>query len=167
VPRGAQNGAIQLARECSSLLAIDDVRSNGVAVKRIFLIAVPSSAVRVRVFLGPVAQEQSWSLNLDPSPKAERQCSFEVSQPVIEKKESRNYVTVVCKLSTPNSTSESPLQLAADDTPIQDHEVSFVAKPGLYKLDTPVVMGHLKLGVPNAQPLTLYVMTSDAHPTPK
>ena len=146
-------------------LAIEDVRSNGVAVKRIFLITVPSSAKRVRVFLGPVEKELSWSLNLDPSPEAERNCSFEVSQPVVEQKESSKSVTVVCKLSTPNSTSESPLGFAAADTTILDDVVSFAAKPGLYKQDTPVLLGNLKFS--SEQPLTLYVMTDDADTTPK
>lgn len=162
------NNASDLPQD-SFRLAIDDVRSNGVAVKRIFLITVPSSAKRIRVFLGPVEQALSWSLNLHPSSEAEHICSFEVSQPVVEQKESSKYVTVVCKLSTPNSTSESPLGFAADDTTILDLDdvVSFAAKPGLYKQDTPVLLGNLKFGVSNEQPLTLYVKTDAADPTPK
>jgi len=172
-PSGASEKAAVPTNNASDLpqdsfrLAIEDVRSNEVTVKRLFVITVPTSSKRVRVFLGPVENELSWSLNLDPSPEAERNCSFEVSQPVVEQKGLSKYVTVVCKLSTPNSTSESPLGFAADDTPILDDVVSFAAKPGLYKQDTPVLLGNLNFGVSNEQPLTLYVMTDDANPTPK
>lgn len=152
-------------------LAIDDmgpdVRSDVDTGKRVFTISVPSSARRVRVLMGPVEQATSWSLNLEPSSEAERICMFEVSQPVVEQKDSSRYVTVTCKLTTPKSTSESPLGFTADETTKIDEVVSYTdsAKAGLHKMNTGVVLGHLKLGTPEAASLTLFV--TDEHTDPK
>jgi hypothetical protein len=134
--------------------------------KRVFTIAVPSSTKHIRVLMGPAEPALSWSLNVEPSPEAERICTFEVSQPVVEPSDSSKFVnvTVTCKLTTPTSSAESPLKFGAEE-PIKPEEiVSFAdsAKPGLYKLNTGVVLGHLKLGTAQATPLTLFVMDEHA-----
>ena len=145
-------------------LSIDDIRpdvpSNRDGGKRVFTISVPSLAKRVRVFVGPVGKEQSLSLNLDPSSEAERICWFEVSQPVFEQKDSTRYITVTCKLTVPKGASESPLTFTADETTKIEDVVSYTdsAKAGLYKMNTGVVLGHLKLDKQQAAPLTLFVM---------
>jgi hypothetical protein len=149
-------------------LAIEDVRSTGSADKRVFRITVPSSARRVCVFLGPIEYGQRWSLVIDPSPEAERNCSFEVSQPVVTPTGSKGQsVTVVGKLSTPTSTALSPLGMNSQDTVDTRDIVSFAAdaKAGLHKQDAPLVLGHLKLGTSAARSFTLYVLTRDADPT--
>lgn len=148
-------------------LSSQDARSTTGVRKQVFVIRVPSAAKRVSVFLGPVGSGSVWSLPVAPSSAPERECMFEVSYPVIEQEGSNRRVVVVARLSMPTSNSESPLTraLAADDTPELEDVLSFSGKSGLYQQDTPVVLGHLKLGVPEGQQITLYVSTSNTIPT--
>jgi len=160
------NNTPQLAED-SFRLTIEDTRPNESTKKCLFLLTVPSSAKVVTVIQGQ-SQGPGWQLAIDPSTDAERQCTFEVSQSISDQKETEaRIVTVLIKLSTPTGSSESPMKFPADGTTILDDVFSLAAKPGLYKLGTPVLLGHLKLADSSEWPLTLYVKTGDTDPKPR
>jgi hypothetical protein len=153
--------------EDSFRLAIEDTRPNESTKKCLFLLNVASSAKVITINKG---QERGpgWQLQIDPSNDAERQCTFEISQSISEQKEPEaRTVTVLIKLSTPSSSSESTLEFPADNTTILDGVFSLAAKPGLYKQDTAVLLGHLRLADSSEWPLTLYVKTGDTDPKPE
>ncbi|GIW93197.1 MAG: hypothetical protein KatS3mg110_1238 [Pirellulaceae bacterium] len=161
----AVNNTPPLAED-SFRLTIEDTRPNESTKKRRFLLTVPSSAKVITVFQGE-GRGAAWQLSIDPSTDNERQCTFEISRSISEQKEpDGRTVTVLIKLSTPKSSSESPISFPAENMTLVDDVVTFAAEPGLYNLDTPVLLGHLIFGDSNKQPLTLYVKTGDTDPKP-